>query len=167
VGGNITATKVEFEGEIELQENVDTVSPTDNTLTLIGLTGLSIQFDSKTSLHGQGDPRRLDDLRSGDHLQIHGRLRGGSTVLATEVERSDPNSDVQVQGLVSSAADPILVLLGASIDTSSIPESGFRGDDGVIGRSAFFSGLLSGVKVSVQGKVVNTTVVWTKATTKD
>jgi hypothetical protein len=167
VGGNITATKVEFEGEIELQANVDTVSPTDNTLTLIGLTGLSIQFDSKTSLHGQGDPRRLDDLRSGDHLQIHGRLRGGSTVLATEVERSDPNSDVQVQGLVSSAADPILVLLGASIDTSSIPESGFRGDDGVIGRSAFFSGLLSGVKVSVQGKVVNTTVVWTKATTKD
>jgi hypothetical protein len=167
VGGIVNATKVEFEGETELQANVTTINLSDNTLTLTGLSGLVIQFDSKTALHGQGNPRQLADLRSGDHLQIHGRPRGGNTVLAKEVERSDPKSNVQVRGLVTSAADPNVVLLGASIDTSMIPESGFRGRYGVIGRSAFFSGLSNSKKVSIQGNVVTATVVWTNATRKD
>jgi len=88
-------------------------------------------------------------------------------ILATEVERSDPKSNVQLQGLVTSVTGSFIVLLGASIDTSSIPESGFLGRDGVIGRSAFFSDLSSGKKVSVQGNVVTTTVDWTSATRKD
>ena len=167
VGGIVNATKVGFEGETELQANVATINSSDNTLTLTGLAGLVIQFDGKTALHGQGNPRHLADLRSGDHLQIHGRPRGGNTILAKEVERSDPKSNVQMQGLVTSAADPTVVLLGTSIDTSLLPESGFRGRYGVIGRSAFFSGLSTGKKVSVQGNVVTTTVEWTNATRKD
>lgn len=167
LGGVVNATKVEFEGEAELQANVATINSSDNTLTLTGLAGLIIQFDSKTALQGQGNPRHLADLRSGDHLQIQGQPRGGNTVLAKEVERSDPKSNVQMQGLVTSATDPIVALLGTSIDTALIPESGFRGPYGVIGRSAFFSGLWTGKKVSIQGNVVTTTVEWTNATRKD
>ena len=167
IGGIVTATKVEFDGETELQANVAAIDPGGNTLTLTGLAGLIVQFDSHTRLDGQGSPRRLDDLHSGDHLSIHGRLRGGNVILATEVERSDPKSNVQLQGLVTSVTGSFIVLLGASIDTSSIPESGFLGRDGVIGRSAFFSDLSSGKKVSVQGNVVTTTVDWTSATRKD
>ena len=163
VGGIVNATKVEFKGETELQANVATINPSDNTLTLTGLPALVIQFDGKTALHGQGNPRHLNDLRSGDHLQIHGRLRDGNTVLAKEVERSDPTSNVQVQGLVTSATDPIVVLLGASIDTSSIPENGFLGRYGVIGRSAFFSGLSSGKKVVLRGTYQTNTVTWSSA----
>ncbi len=128
-----------------------TINSSDNTVTLTGLAGLAIQFDDQTALHGQGNPRRLDDLRNGDYLQIHGRPRDGNTILAKEVERGDPTSNVQIQGLVTSAADPIVVLLGASIDTSSIPESGFLGRYGVIGKSAFFSGLSSSKKVVLHG----------------
>lgn len=167
VGGIVNATKVEFEGETELEANVATINLSDNTLTLTGLAGLIIQFDSHTRLDGQGSPRRPDDLHSGDHLSIHGRLRGGNVILATEVERSDPKSNVQLQGLVTSVADPFIVLLGASIDTSLIPESGLRGRYGAIGRSAFFSGLSSGKRVSVQGNIVTTTVDWTSATRQD
>ena len=167
VGGIVNATKVEFEGETELQANVATINSSDNTLTLTGLAGLVIQFDGKTALHGQGNPRLLTDLRSGDHLQIHGQLRGGNTILAKEVERSDPNSDVQVQGFVTSAADPIVVLLGASIDTSLIPESGLKGRNGVIGRSAFFSGLSSGKKVVLRGTYQKNTVTWSSASRTD
>ena len=163
VGGIVNATKVEFEGETELQANVASINSSDNTLTLTGLPALVIQFDGKTALHGQGNPRRLDDLHSGDHLQIHGRPRGGNTVLAKEVERSDPKSNVRVQGFVTSATDPIVVLLGASIDTSLIPESGFRGRYGVIGRSAFFSGLSSGKKVVLRGTYQANTVTWSSA----
>lgn len=163
VGGIVNATKVEFEGETELQANVATINSSGNTVTLAGLAGLVIQFDSKTALHGQGNPRVLTDLRSGDHLQIQGQLRGGNTILAKEVERSDPKSNVQLQGLVTSAENPIVVLLGASIDTSLIPESGFRGRYGVIGRSAFFSGLSSGKKVVLRGTYQANTVTWSSA----
>lgn len=167
IGGTVTATKVEFEGETELQANVAAIDPGGNTLTLTGLAGLIIQFDSHTRLDGQGSPRRLDDLHSGDHLSIHGRLRGGNVILATEVERSDPKSNVQVQGFVTSAADPIVVLLGASIDTSSIPESGFLGRYGTIGRRAFFDGLSSSKKVSLRGIYQTNTVTWSSASQGD
>jgi hypothetical protein len=167
IGGTVTATKVEFEEETELQANVAAIDPGGNTLTLTGLAGLIIQFDSHTRLDGQGSPRRLDDLHSGDHLSIHGRLRGRNVILATEVERSDPTSIVQVQGIVTSAADPIVLLLGTSIDTSSIPESGLRGRYGAIGRNAFFSGLSSGKKVVLRGTVLGDTVAWSSASRND
>jgi hypothetical protein len=167
IGGTVTATNVEFEGETELQANVAAIDPGGNTLTLTGLAGLIIQFDSHTRLDGQGSPRRLDDLHSGDHLSIHGRLRGGNVILATEVERSDPKSNVQVQGFVTSAADPIVVLLGASIDTSSIPEGGFLGRHGAIGRRAFFDGLSSSKKVTLRGTYQTNTVTWSSASRGD
>ena len=163
VGGIVSATQVEFEGEAELEANVATIDPSNSTLTLIGLAGLAIQFDSKTTLHGQGNPRRLADLSSGDHLQTHGQPRGGNTVLAKEVERSDPKSNVQLQGLVTSASDPFIVLLGASIDTSLIPESGLRGRNGAIGRSVFFGNLSSGKKVTLCGTYQESTVTWSSA----
>ncbi|TKS63225.1 MAG: hypothetical protein EWM73_01654 [Nitrospira sp.] len=167
VGGIVNATKVEFEGETELQANVATINSSDNTLTLTGFAGLVIQFDSQTALHGQGNPRRLADLRDDDHLQIHGRLRGGNTIVAKEVERSDPKSNVQVQGLVTSATDPIVVLLGASIDTSLIPEGGFRGPYGTVGRTSFFAGLSSGKKVVLRGTSQVNTVLWSSASRSD
>ena len=167
VGGIVNATKVEFKGETELQASVATIHSSNNTLTLAGLTGLVIHFDNKTALHGQGNPRLLSDLRSGDHLQIHGQLRGGDTILAKEVERSDPTSNVQVQGFVTSAADPIVVLLGTSIDTSLIPENGLRGRYGAVGRSAFFSGLSSGKKVVLRGTVLGNTITWSSASRSD
>jgi len=167
VGGIVNATKVEFEGETELEANVATINSSDNTLTLTGLAGLVIQFDGKTALHGQGNPRRLADLRSGDHLQLHGRQSGGHTVLTREVERTDPKSNVQVQSLVTSVADPIFVLLGASIDTSLIPESGFKGRYGAIGRSAFFSGLSNGNTVVLRGAVLGNTVAWSSASRRE
>ena len=167
VGGIVHAAKVEFEDETELQANVATINLSDNTLTLAGLAGLVIQFDSKTALHGQGSPQLLADLSSGNHLQIQGRPRGGNTVLAKEVERSDPQSNVQVQGSVKSASDPFIILLGASIDTSLIPENGLRGHDGAIGRSAFFRNLSSGKKVILRGTYQGNAVAWFSASRGD
>ena len=163
VGGIVNATKVAFEGEIELQANVDAINPGNNTLTLRGLAGLAIQFDGQTELDGQGNPRALNDLRGGDHLQIHGRLRGGNMVVATEVERTDPKTTVSIQGFITAAVEPTIELLGISIDTSAIPESGFLGRYGVIGRSAFFHGLSSDKKVVFRGSSQADTVTWSSA----
>ena len=57
--------------------------------------------------------------------------------MARDMERTDPKSNVQVQDLVTSAADPIFVLFGASIDTSLTPESGVKGRYGAIGEMPF------------------------------
>jgi hypothetical protein len=167
VDGIVNATKIEFEGEAELQANLATINSNDNTATLIGLAGLVIQFDGKTALHGQGNPRRLTDLHRGDHLQIHGRLHGGNNVLAKEVERNDPTSNVQVQGLVMSTIDPFLVLFGSSIDTSSIPENGFLGRYGILKRSAFFNSLSNGKQITLHGIVLGDTVTWSSASRPD
>jgi hypothetical protein len=163
VGGIVQAMRVEFEGEMDLEGNVATINPTDNTLTLIGLAGLVIQFDSQTALQGQGNPRLLTDLRSDDHLHIH----GGNIVLAAKVVRNPASPNVQLQGFVTTAADPIVVLLGASIDTSSIAESGFKGAHGVKGRSAFFTGLSSGMAVSLGGTAIDDTIAWSSASRDD
>lgn len=161
--GILTAASIEFEDEVELVANVESVTPAANSLTLLGLNGLTVTFDGRTDLSGQGNPTAVGDLHSGDHLQIHGRLRGSGILLATEVERSDPSSQVQLEGYVTDAADPWLTLLGSRIDTTSIPESGFRGRSGTIGRSTFFAGLGAGEQVTLQGRVVGTQVVWTAA----
>ena len=167
VGGIVTATKIEFESETELQANVAAVDSTANTLTLAGLSGLTIEFDGQTALSGQGNPRRVSDLRNGDHLQIHGRLHGGSTILATEVERSDQSSHVRVQSYVTNVSNPWLVLLGSTIDTTAIPESGFHGQNGILGRSNFFAGLSSGMTVVLSGTSQGNTVAWESASRSD
>ncbi len=167
VGGIVQATRVEFEGEIDLEGSVATINPTNNTLTLIGLAGLVIQFDSQTALQGQGNPRLLIDLRSDDHLYIHGPPRGENVVLAARVVRNTASPNVQLQGFVTTAADPNVVLLGTSIDTSSIVESGFKGSLGVKGRNAFFTGLSNGMTVSLGGTVLGDTIAWSSASRDD
>jgi hypothetical protein len=167
VGGIVTATKVDFESETELQANVAAVDPTASTLTLAGLSGLIIEFDGQTALSGKGTPRQVSDLRSGDHLQIHGRLRGGHAIRAQEVERSDPSSHVRIQGYVTNISNPWLVLLGSTIDTSVIPESGFHGQNGILGRSNFFAELSVGMSVVLSGTYQGNTVAWTSASRSD
>jgi hypothetical protein len=128
---------------------------------------LTIEFDAQTELSGKGAPRRVSDLRSGDHLQIHGQLRGGSAIRAKEVERSDPSSHVQVQGYVTNVSNPWLVLLGSTIDTSAIPESGFHGHNGILGRSNFFAELSVGMSAVLSGTYQGNTVAWTSVSRSD
>jgi hypothetical protein len=167
IGGIVQATRVEFEGEVDVEGSVATINPTNHTLTLIGLAGLVIQFDSQTALLGQGNPQILTDLRSDDHLHIHGPPRGEHVVLAARVVRNAASPNVQLQGIVTTAADPIVVLLGVSIDTSSIAESGFKGPHGATGRSAFFTGLSSGMTLSLGGTVLGDTIAWSSASRDD
>lgn len=163
IGGILNATEVEFEGETELQGNVVTLNSTDRSLTLAGLPGLTVLFDSNTDLHGEGDLRSFLDLRNGDHLHLHGTVLNNTTILATEAERTSPSSAVHVRGRITSAADPFLWLFGSIIDTGTIPDSGFWGSNGATGRSGFFDGLSSGKNVALRGTTLSTTVTWTSA----
>jgi hypothetical protein len=110
--------------------------------------------------------RVFSDLLVGNHLKIHARATGANTALATEIEQITASSSVTIQGSVQSASDPVLTIMGASINTAGLPDSGFKGRYGATGRTAFFNSV-SGQIVSLQGTASGNTVTWQSAALED
>jgi hypothetical protein len=164
--GILQAEQVSFEGNFELESNVVAIDGTTKSLTLVGLSGMAVVIDNHTAIEGNGNLRAFEGITVGDHLKIHGRA-SGSRLLATELERSDPTSQVKIQGPIQSVSSPMLIIGGATIDTSGIPNDKFIGSDGtIIGRSAFFQGLTFGRRVSLNGTWTGSAVTWTSARLK-
>jgi hypothetical protein len=165
-GGILQAEQVSFEGEFELESNVIAIDGATRSLTLAGLSGMAVLIDDHTEIDGEGNLRTFEGIVVGDHLQIHGRTSGAS-LLAIELERSNPSTDVRLDGPVRSVSGAMLVIGGATIDTSNIPNNRFIGKDGtVIGRSSFFQGLTVGHRVSLNGTWTGSSVTWTSARLK-
>lgn len=168
IGGVLQAERISFEGEVELAAYVESIDTASRSLTLYGLAGMTVHIDDRTDIEGENDLRRFEDIAIGDRLKIHGRSAGGNSVLAVELERSGPTTEVKFEGFVRSAADPQLVILGATIDTSGIPDNRFIGTDGrAIGRSAFFPSLPAGRSVSLKGTWTGNGVTWTSVRLKN
>jgi hypothetical protein len=164
--GILQAEQVSFEGEFELESNVVAIESATRSLTLAGLPGMTVFVDDHTAMDGEGNLRTFDGIHVGDHLEIHGRA-SGSSLLAIELERSDPDTAVKIQGPVRSVSEPILSIGGTTIDTRGIPDSRFIGKDGTaIGRSTFFRYLTIGQKVSLSGTWTGTGIAWTSARLK-
>jgi hypothetical protein len=165
-GGILQAEQISFEGEFELESTVLTIDSATRSLTLAGLPGMTVFINDQTAIDGEGNLKTFGGINTGDHLQIHGRAASGG-MLATELERSDPNDAVKIQGPVRSVSDPTLVIAGVTINTTDIPNDRFIGTDGtVIGRSAFFQALTVGRKVSLRGAWTGTPIAWTSARLK-
>jgi hypothetical protein len=164
--GILQAEHIAFAGNLEVESNVTSIDLTARTFTLAGLSGLTVRVDERTAIDGEGDLHRLDDLRIGDHLKIHGRLIG-TFLNAKELERSGPSAGIKIEAPVQSAQDPVLIMAGATIDTAGISDSGFIGRYGAIGRTAFFRGLVPGQKVSLKGTWTGSAAAWTSARLKD
>ena len=107
-------------------------------LTLAGLPGLSIEIDARTQIENGGTVNRLEVIRIGDHLKIHGKLLDSNRIAATELERTGPSTTIALEARLQSAVDSQIVLAGVNIETSGIPENEFVGNYGPIGRKTFF-----------------------------
>lgn len=158
--GILLAEHISFESDIELQSNVAGIDANSKTLTLVGLAGSIIQVDTKTAIRGNGNLTRFEGILAGDHLTIHGRLNAGNIIVATELERSSSTTEITLQGPVTTVAQPTLTVAGATIDTSAIPDSGFKDRSGPIGRSRFFNGLKPGLGVKLRGRLSGSSVTW-------
>jgi hypothetical protein len=136
-------------------------------LTFAGLQGVTVQADNQTKIEGEGNARSLNDLASGDHLKIHGRS-SGTGFIATKIERTSPTSDYRIEGPIGSSSNPMMSILGTSIDTSSMTDTGFKDRTGyTIGRSAFFRALLPSTVVGMEGRWVSGTLRWDNARLKN
>jgi len=158
--GILLAEHISFESDIELQSNVAGIDANSKTLTLVGLAGSIIQVDTKTAIRGNGNLTRFEGILAGDHLTIHGRLHAGNVIVATELERSSSTTEITFQGPVTTVAPPTLTIVGTSIDTSAIPDAGFRDRSGTIDRSGFFNGLRPGSDVNLRGRLSGSSVTW-------
>ena len=162
--GVLVATKVDFEEEesnIRITATADSVNAAANSLTILGI---QVQVDAATQIEDdsnqQVEPFTLNDVSAGDWLEIRGTetVAGSGIVLASRLERDDPENEVELRGLVESVNDPDLTILGVTIQTDANTQ--FRDvDDSPLLASEFFAMVSAGREVEAKGPLVAGTIV--------
>ncbi len=155
--GVLVAEEIDFEDDdrpIEIEAPVQAIDLDNGLVTLLGI---DVQFTSKTRFEdfsvAQALPFRAEDIRVGDYLEITGipAADAGADVIATKIEREDDDdSDVALQGFVESLAQPDLVILGVSVQTTGDTEFEVIGVDNA-SQADFFSTVQAGALVVVEG----------------
>lgn len=161
-GGTISATKVSIRRASALRVTalVDSVNAGAGSLVLLGIT---VRADALTRLEDKSSaqvrPLTLGALNAGDYLEVRGsELPAGSGgILATIVERDNPDTRSILQGFVTSVANPSFTILGVTIQTDGSTE--FRDvDDSPIPAAEFFS-RAAGALVKARGVESSATVI--------
>lgn len=158
--GVLLAKHVKFHESVKLEGDIATIGV--NSFTLTGLSGLTITVNGQTEFKDTS----LGGLSSGDHVRVRGRLVGANSVIATRVELRSTDNDVDLQGPVQSTAGNIIVILGVSVDTSTVSQF-----ESVGGSSMSRAGFMAEVKlnslVKVKGNLNGSTVRWDEAELED
>lgn len=161
-GGVLVAKKVQFRGNrIKIEANVQTISTSPNTVTLLGLP---VRINSATEIEDDSSINdsnlTFSEIQVGDRLEIRGYLTGtgnNRVVVATEVDREDVDSDILLQAPVDLLANPELTLLGVTVNTSS---SVFKDrSDNTLSPTAFFNQVKLGDLVKAKGTLSGTTIL--------
>ncbi|HEX7082411.1 MAG TPA: DUF5666 domain-containing protein [Gammaproteobacteria bacterium] len=151
--GVVVADEVELKlsNFIRITATVEDVGT--DTLTVLGV---DVRVDAFTRMEDQSnadvEPFTLADVAVGDYVEVRG-FEDGAGVVATLLEREDPEDEVELRGFVDSVTQPNLVILGVTILTSGATR--FRDvDDAPIDAAAFF-GEADGRLVEVDGTPSN------------
>jgi hypothetical protein len=162
-GGTISASKVSIRRATALRVTalVDSVSAGAGSLVLLGIT---VRVDALTRLEDKSSaqvrPLTLAALNAGDYVEVRGsELPAGSgSILATILERDNPDARSILQGFVTSVANPSFMILGVTIQTNGSTE--FRDVDGSpISAAEFFSRVAAGTLVKARGIESSATVI--------
>ena len=155
--GVIVAEEIDFEDDdrpIEIEAPVQAIDLDNGLITLLGI---DVQFTSKTRFEDfsvvQASPFRAEDIRVGDYLEIIGTPAEAASadVVATKIERADDDdNDVSLQGFVETLAQPDLVILGVTVQTTANTEFELRDADEV-SQAEFFAATQLGELVDVAG----------------
>jgi len=161
--GVLVATKVDIRRSkaVRMTANADSVNAANNSLVVLGIT---VTVDALTRLEDKSDadvdPLTLADINASDYLEIRGSEfpAGSGTILATILEREDPDTETNLQGFVESVSDPSIVILGVTIDTNG--STIFRDvNDSLISAADFFDQVAPNSLVKVSGTEVSATAI--------
>ena len=161
-GSMLIAEHVKFHESVRLEGDA---TITGSTLSLTGLSDVTITVNSQTELKDAGNTITSNDLQ-GNHVRVRGRVIGPHTVVATRIQVRSSDDDVDLQGPVQSITGNVITILGVSVDTSVINQF-----ESVSGTSMSRAGFLAAVSVNslvkVKGALSGTTVVWEEAELED
>jgi len=161
--GVLVATKVDIRraSNTRIHAPVDSVDAGSDTVVMLGI---SVRIDAMTQIEDKSDADvrsfSIADISVGDFLEVRGMEdpdnAGG--VLASRLEREDPENEVRLRGPVESVSDPSLVILGVTIETNGGTQ--FEDiSDNPISASAFFGAVAPGVIVQANGVVSGTQTI--------
>ena len=158
--GLLTAAKIIFKDDVELEANVASVDAQAKTVTLAGLSGITVSVNSLTQLGGDNFSS-LSDLQPNMYVKVRGRAdSSGTSVTATELdlESAQSSTDITLQGPVQNINSTIVTILGFQIHTDGI-NSFSSGESSPI-RIQFLSALATGDLVKASGTFKNSALVW-------
>lgn len=155
--GVIVAEEIDFEDDdrpIEIKAPVQAIDIDNGVVTLLGIR---VQMTATTRFEDfsvtQASPFRAEDIRVGDYLEIIGTPAedAGADVVATKIERADDDdNDVSLQGFVETLAQPDLVILGVTVQTTADTDFDLRDNDDA-SQAEFFGAIQPGELVDVEG----------------
>lgn len=161
--GILVATKVDIRRAkaVRATANVDSVDAAGNSLVLLGIT---INVDALTRLEDKSSadirPLTLSAINAGDYLEVRGGEvpAGSGEILATILEREDPDPDAILQGFVETFSNSAFSILGVTIQTSAATV--FRDvDDSIIPAAQFFNQLGANSLVKAKGIETSDTLI--------
>jgi hypothetical protein len=157
--GVLVASKVQFKtgNQSRLSGTIDSVNTGSNTFVALGV---SVRVDPLTRFEDQSTAAvrqfTIADLRTGDYIEVvGGQDTNGVTLIATRVERDDPDSDAEIRGQARNvdAGALSLVILGLTVqgdgsteyrDSSDLPMTAAEFFAAANGRTVKAGGALNG-----------------------
>lgn len=162
--GVLVATKIAFKrsSSVRLAAFVVTVDGAGGTLQALGTTIVVNDDTRKEDKVGKIQRFTLADLRTGDWVEVSGYPdpAGSGKVIATRLERDDPEDEVELRGPVASLAAPSFRIMGTGVETNASTE--FEDEEVRISSSDFFA-RAAGQVVNVDGAWNGSTIVADKA----
>ena len=165
--GRIVATKVAFrrDADIRFDARVDSVNAAGNSLVVLGVTVRTnslTRFEDKSS--AQVQRFSLANLSLGDFVSIRA-YADGSGLLATQLERVDALSRIELTGPVGGLAQPNFTVAGIPVTTDNNTE--FRDKNGATITAAEYFATAAGQSVKVRGTLVANAVLAERAELED
>jgi hypothetical protein len=123
--GAIVATEVKVRSgasgsgaSVRIAANVDSVNAAAGQFVVLGIT---VVVNADTRLEDQApNPVRnftLANIASGDFVEVRGIPQGNNTLVATLLQRQEPDLQGVLRGPVASLTDPSFTILGVTVET--------------------------------------------------
>ena len=136
--------------DIKIEAPISAINTTDLTVTVLGIT---VVIDNLTILKDESEAAletlTVADLSAEDYVEISASLVD-EIVVAGKVERKNPEDTVELQGLIDSAAQPDLVIMGVDIITDENTEFEDNAEN-TLTAETFFAMDLVGLQVEIEG----------------
>jgi mono/diheme cytochrome c family protein len=160
----LVATKVVFkrQSSLKLAGMVDSVDTVAGTIRALGITVVVSNTTFKEDHEGDDHFFNLGDLHVGDWVEVAGYAdpAGTGKLIATRLERDDPQDEVELRGPASEIGATSLKVFGVSVEL--LPGAEYEDDGGSISAAEFLARAVGQV-VDVEGTWNGTSLLADKA----